>query len=253
MEPPPRIPFLGLDFDPLDVETAARAIVEQGRKLDPFVYVATPNVDHMVRLEKHPTLLRLYENAWLTLCDSKVLEALAKIDKLPLPAAPGADVVETLIRNHIDPAEPIAIIGGTAETIRTLRARYALTDIRWHDAPQGLRGDPDARAACIRFLKNNPAPFTFLAVGSPQQEMIGREALQMGGCVGVGVCCGASLDFLSGEQKRAPEWMRGMRMEWLHRLGSDPGRLGKRYLVEGPGIIGVWLRWKKAQKGAETE
>lgn len=248
MNLPPRLPFLGLDFDPLDVETAAAAIVEKGRRLEPFAYVTTPNVDHMVRLERHPTLKRLYDQAWLTLCDSRVLEGLAKIDKLPLPAAPGADIVETLFRNHIDPHDTISIVGGTAETIRTLRARYALADIRWHDAPLGLRGNPEARAACIAFMVHNPAPLTFLAVGSPQQEMIGREALAMGGCVGVGICCGASLAFLSGEQKRAPEWMRGARLEWLHRLAENPGRMGKRYLVEGPGIAGVWLRWRKANK-----
>lgn len=250
MNLPARIPFLGLDFDPLDVAGAAAAIVEKGRKLEAFAYVATPNVDHMVRLEKYPTLRRLYNQAWLTLCDSRVLEALAKIDKLPLPAAPGADVVEALFRHHIDPHETIAVVGGTAQTIRTLRARYALSDIRWYDAPHGLRTNPEARAACIAFMANNPAPFTFLAVGSPQQEMIGREAVAAGTCRGVGICCGASLDFLSGEQKRAPEWMRGARLEWLHRLAENPGRLGKRYLVEGPGIAGVWMRWRKTNKKA---
>lgn len=249
MTRPAPIPFLGLHFDPLTLEQAADAIVARAKNDEPLAYVTTPNVDHIVRIENEPKLKALYDQAWLNLCDSRVLEQLAKIDKLPIPAAPGADLVELLLRSHIDPHEPIAVVGGTGETVRALRARYALADIRWYDAPHGLRNNPEARAACVDFLAHNPTAYTFLAVGSPQQEMIAREAEQSGRCVGVALCCGASLDFLSGEQKRAPEWMRGARLEWLHRLGSSPKRMGKRYLVEGPGIIGVWMRWRKAVKG----
>ena len=87
------------------------------------------------------------------------------------PAYPGDEDLERRIRHlirwnaalrrHIDPHEPIAVIGGTAETIRALRARFALADIRWHDAPKGLRTNPEARAACIEFLVHNPALYIF--------------------------------------------------------------------------------------------
>ncbi len=35
---------------------------------------------------------------------------------------------------------------------------------------------------------------------------------------------GGLLDFLAGVQKRAPSWVRTMKMEWLYRLISDPER-----------------------------
>ena len=31
-----------------------------------------------------------------------------------------------------------------------------------------------------------------------------------------------------------PRWVQRMGFEWLHRLVQEPGRLGRRYLVEGP-------------------
>jgi N-acetylglucosaminyldiphosphoundecaprenol N-acetyl-beta-D-mannosaminyltransferase len=36
--------------------------------------------------------------------------------------------------------------------------------------------------------------------------------------------------------------MQRMRLEWLFRLMSQPGRLWRRYLIEGPRILGIWLR-----------
>ena len=71
------------------------------------------------------------------------------------------------------------------------------------------------------------------------------EAFRLGSAKGIGLCCGASLDFLSGKTDRAPEWMRRTRLEWLHRLASEPGRLGRRYLIEGPAIFRIWQRARR--------
>ncbi len=42
---------------------------------------------------------------------------------------------------------------------------------------------------------------------------------------------GAAFDFHAGTVARAPNWMREHGLEWLHRLYSEPGRLGRRYLT----------------------
>lgn len=41
---------------------------------------------------------------------------------------------------------------------------------------------------------------------------------------------GALFDILSGKRKRPPKWMQGIGLEWLYRLGQEPGRLWKRYI-----------------------
>jgi exopolysaccharide biosynthesis WecB/TagA/CpsF family protein len=136
------------------------------------------------------------------------------------------------------------VIGGTQRLVDRLRRQFETLDIRWLDAPARLRDDPAARAACVQFIRENPAPFVFLAVGSPQQELIAHEARRAGDCTGVAVCCGAALELLTGMTARAPQWMRDHRLEWLSRLAAEPGRLWKRYLVDGPRIFLVWHRWR---------
>jgi exopolysaccharide biosynthesis WecB/TagA/CpsF family protein len=236
--------FLGLGFHPMATDEAARCIAAQGRLPAPFAYVVTPNVDHVVRLELRPDLRPLYARAWLTLNDSRILELFAGFTRLKLPAAPGSDVVEALFARHIGAHDPVTVIGGSADTIQALRQRYRLSDIRWFDAPHGLKDDAAARAACVDFIVANPSPFVFLAVGSPQQEMIAAECAVRGTATGVGLCCGASLEFLSGETARAPRWVRAARLESLHRLAADPVRLWRRYLVDGPRILLIWMKWR---------
>lgn len=239
-----RLPFLGLDFDPLTVDEAATAMAWRARKLAPFAYVTTPNVDHMVRLDRQPRLRAVYQGAWLNVCDSRIIEALAEASYITLPAAPGSDIVERLFVQHIKPHERVVVIGGSQAVIDALRKKFGLRDLRWFDAPMDLRQDAVARARCVAFIRENPAPFVFLAVGAPQQEMIALEAMLSGQCAGVAICCGAALEFLSGQTSRAPEWMRMRRLEWLHRLASEPGRLWHRYLVDGPHIFMIWQRWR---------
>lgn len=247
-----RLSFLDLDFDPLDAPMAARAIADRARRGEPFAYVATPNVDHMVRLEKQPELRALYDHAWLSLCDSRILEVFARASKLALPCAPGADIVEMLFYGHIRQDDAVLIVGGSRKLADKLRMDFGLRDLRWFDAPHGLRTNATARAACVDFIRRNPARYIFLAVGSPQQEMIAQEARDAG-CVGVAICCGAALEFLSGETRRAPAWMRQARLEWLHRLGSEPGRLWRRYIVDGPRIFSIWRRWQVAQRRSSVK
>lgn len=245
------IPFLGLQFTPASCEEALALVAAQVDARAPFVYVVTPNVDHVVALS-HDVERRapLYGDAWLTLNDSRILELLAKWSKIDLPACAGADITAVLFEKTIDPQEPITIIGGTEAVIEGLQARFGLTQLHWHESVMGLADNPAARARAAAFIAAHASRFVFLAVGAPQQEMVAKAALDRGDCTGVGLCVGASLEFLSGVRKRAPLWMRNARLEWAFRLGQEPGRMWRRHLVEGPAIFALWLKWRGAQRAA---
>ena len=243
------ISFLGLEFQPMPVADVVAELVAMAgaREASPFEYLVTPNVDHMIRLENEPNLRPLYDGAGLLVNDSRILEMLAGRDGLEFPASPGADIVEALFTGEIKADEPVTVIGSTDQDVAKVAARFGLTNLHRHDVPMGLRQKPEAVAAASVFMAAHPARFHFLCVGSPQQEMVALAAKELGTVTGVGLCCGASLDFLSGSTARAPEWMRKARLEWLHRMFSEPGRLAKRYLVDGPKIFNIWRRWRKAR------
>ncbi len=238
--------FANAAFDRLAADAARRAVAQRQAEA-PFAYVVTPNVDHLVRLDREPGLAALYADAWLSVCDSRVLELLAAWSGDAAPAVPGADLVEALFEDDVDPTEPVVIVGGSQEVVARVTARYGLHDVRWHAPPMGLRDNPQAIAQAAAFVAENPARFTFLCVGSPQQELLAKAIHDRGDARGVGICCGASLDFLAGVTARAPVWMRRARLEWLHRLVSQPRRLAKRYVVDGPQVFALWLRWRRTQ------
>jgi exopolysaccharide biosynthesis WecB/TagA/CpsF family protein len=239
--------FLNSAFDKIGLDIALRRISE--RPADkPFAFVVTPNVDHLVRLEKDTVLARLYAQAWLTVCDSRILELIGRLSGEKIDVAPGSDLTAKLFDQVIDPAEPITVIGGDKGVIDAVVRRYGLTDVRWHEPPMGLRHKPEALAECARFVAENPSRFTFICVGSPQQEMVAEACLDRGDCTGIGLCVGASLDFLGGKAERAPRWMQSARLEWLHRLAQEPQRMWRRYLVDGPKVALLWLSWRKTQR-----
>ena len=238
--------FLNSAFDKIGMDIAVRRVAERPAQ-QPFAYVVTPNVDHLVRLETDTVLARLYAQAWLTVCDSRVLELLGRASGEKIEITPGSDLTQHLFENEIDPDDAINVVGCSSDVIEAVRERYGLTNLRWHEPPMGLRNKPEAIAECAEFVADNPARFTFLCIGSPQQELVAEACLDRGDCTGLGLCVGASLDFLGGKADRAPKWMQTARLEWLHRLMLEPKRMWRRYLVDGPKVFLLWRRWQRTQ------
>lgn len=237
--------FLGLQFNLLD-QSQTIAIVRDLAERRPFTYVATPNVDHMVRLHRERDDRRLwsaYENAALLLCDSRILKRLADLSGLDLDLVTGSDLTARLL----DPSSELqsaAVIGGGEVLMRDLRARYPAVTWHWHEPPLGVLRNPDAQRDIVEFVEGCPAGLFFFAIGSPQSEVVCQLVAERGKARGVGLCVGASLEFLTGAKTRAPLWMQRAGLEWLFRLASEPARLWRRYLIEGPQIFLIWWRWR---------
>jgi exopolysaccharide biosynthesis WecB/TagA/CpsF family protein len=255
--PTDRQEFLGLRFDALSSEEVlARlsAMTPQSR----YGYVVTPNVDHMVRLdegaEAGSALRPVYEDADLCLCDSRVLRLLARMRGVHLPVVPGSELTALVLDQIVQPGDQVAIVGGDEQLLAAIGARYPGVDFVQHRPPMGLRDNPAARRAAAQFIAQSGARFTFIAVGSPQQELIAAEARQIPGAAGMALCVGAGLDFLTGRQKRAPRLAQRLGLEWAHRLLSNPRRMWRRYLLEGPRIFLLAYRWPgPASEGAAVK
>jgi exopolysaccharide biosynthesis WecB/TagA/CpsF family protein len=207
-----------------------------------FAYVVTPNVDHVVSLHASGSgAKRYYDEAWLSLCDSALLSIMARMVGTCLPLVPGSDLVESVFA-RVDPSDRVVVIGCEPSDVEALRRRYGLTRIAHYNPPMGFIEDPAEVRAGVDFVVAHPARFVFLAVGSPQQEILANRLRHCGQARGLGLCVGSALRFLSGAERRAPRILRGSGFEWLFRLAQDPRRLWRRYLVRDPVIFSIAAR-----------
>jgi exopolysaccharide biosynthesis WecB/TagA/CpsF family protein len=241
-----RIPFLDVGFDTLALEELVERLAQITGE-DRFGYVVTPNVDHIVRLHNGSAaaalLAPIYAAADYCLCDSRVLARLARLCGINLPVIPGSDLTETIFARVLRDGDRVAVVGGNEELLDALQMQFPNVEFVQHVPPMGLAKDAAARRRAASFIARQKARFTFICVGSPQQEMIAAEAARLRGSRGLALCVGASLEFIAGHELRAPLLVRRIGIEWAHRLVMNPRRMWKRYLVEGPRIFALTYSW----------
>ena len=238
--------LLGLEFADFTLEDAARWVLDRPAQA-PFDYVVTPNADHLVRLHRRPELMPLYRDAALCCLDSRVVAAAAGILGLAAPpVVTGSDLVAAVLR-LVPPGEAITVVGMRRSSLHALIVRTDMAPPAHYDPPFGFDQDSAAMQQAIEFVVAHPARLVLLAVGSPRQEGLAAAIKATGRAVGLGLCIGAGLDFMSGAARRAPAWMRGAGLEWAHRLARDPRRLARRYLWDDPPVFAMLLqeRWRR--------
>jgi N-acetylglucosaminyldiphosphoundecaprenol N-acetyl-beta-D-mannosaminyltransferase len=208
-----------------------------------FSYIVTPNVNHVVRLEEDADLRRAYTNASHRICDSQVLKGLMTLLRIPVPEViPGSDLTGDLMRIAEAKAWRVTVIGSGASEMRKMHQLYPNVTFFHHNPPMGFFDRPQDVQACVDFVIRHPAELVVLAVGCPRQEILGRLIRADGRARGVGLCVGASIDFLSGKVRRAPRWMQRMSLEWLHRMCTEPRRLVKRYARDAVRLVPILYR-----------
>ncbi|HEX4411833.1 MAG TPA: WecB/TagA/CpsF family glycosyltransferase [Xanthobacteraceae bacterium] len=253
MAPPvPHIDFLNLRFALVSSAEVLNLIVTQSGA--PYRYVVTPNAYDVVSVNEAPERLQpIYRKAWLSVCDSRIVRALARLEGRTLPLVTGSDLVAALLDTLNSGTEETAakrllIVGPTQQTALTLCARYPRLNFEVLPAPAGLSHNADARLAVARACLNRQWDIALFCVGFPAQALIAQQLDELGCQSGVALCVGAAIDFLTGAQTRAPAWIQRLGLEWAYRLVSQPGRLWRRYLVESPRIAWIFIRAQFARR-----
>jgi exopolysaccharide biosynthesis WecB/TagA/CpsF family protein len=205
-----------------------------------FAYVVTPNVDHLIRYWDDAQFRLLYAQAGYVLLDSRMLaHILALARRLRVPVCTGSDLTVRLMA-LIAPSDTVVLVGGSERQAGAIAQRYGMRNLRHYDPPMGFIRDPAAVEAVLRFIEaHSPFRFCFLCVGSPQQEVLACALKQRGIARGLALCVGASVNFLTGAEQRAPRWLQWLGLEWSYRLMRNPRRLAWRYLIRGPRIFGL--------------
>ena len=94
---------------------------------------------------------------------------------------------------------------------------------------------PEEDAAAVAHINASGAGTVWVSLGCPKQERWMAEHRGRVNAVMIGV--GAAFDYHAGTISRAPKWMQGAGLEWLHRLASEPRRLWRRYLTTNTAFI----------------
>jgi N-acetylglucosaminyldiphosphoundecaprenol N-acetyl-beta-D-mannosaminyltransferase len=242
--PPPRLLIGGAPVDPCTFREAVARIVERASSGLPPAYVVTPNAHHVSLLRDSEAFRRVYDGAWLSLADGMPLVWASRILGSPVPEkVSGSDLFPALCKAIAGTQLRVFLLGGlpgSAEgAARVLESRYpGLRITGSHCPPYGFEHDPVEGPRAIAAVREAAPHLLFVALGAPKQELWmhdNRERLGVPVSIGVG----GSFEFVAGMVRRAPKWMRRSGLEWLFRLGMEPRRLWKRYLVTNTRFLGI--------------
>ena len=146
----------------------------------------------------------------------------------------------------------VFLYGGATEHVvasleQRLCRRIPNLEVAGHFSPpfRELTEEEDDRL--IEMIEESGAGLVFIGLGCPKQDWFAyhhRDRLRA-----VQVCVGAAFDFHAGRKKMAPRWMQQFGLEWVYRLGQEPRRLWRRYLVTNTAFVaGVSAQWWRQGK-----
>lgn len=243
------VAFLGVRFATLGLDEARQWVVD-ALNAPRFRYVVTPNVDHVVHMRNGDPAWRAAfaaaeAEADLCLNDSRILQKLARRSGIDLSLVPGSDLTRILLDTGLPGGTRVALIGGSDAEAAWLRTRLPQSAVLHFEPPMGVLRSTAAQQAIVDFVEAEHPQLTLFAIGAPQSEIVAHQLQQRGRTGGVALCIGASIEFLTGSKRRAPRVMQQLGLEWAFRLASEPRRLWRRYLIEGPPIFAIWWRWQR--------
>lgn len=132
------------------------------------------------------------------------------------------------------------LYGGTPETLERLRRRleerYPGILIVGSESPPFHPLTDEEVAESVRGMQEAGTQALWVGLGAPKQDLVAYRLRRLHAAPVI-LCVGAAFDFVAGTMARAPMWMQRTGLEWVHRLGSEPGRLWKRYLIGNPRFV----------------
>ena len=238
----------------LNIDVLATTQNELLGRLDYGVLV-TPNLDHLIKLQKDKEFYESYRKAEWVVCDSRILYFLSKLLKRSFPEAiPGSSFFTAFYEYHRDdPNCKIFLLGareGIAQkALEKINERVGKSIIVGAHSPSfGFEKHEDECEEIVRIVNESGANVVLVGVGAPKQEKWIMKWKEKMPSVDLWMALGATIDFEAGTLQRAPLIYRKLGLEWLYRFFKEPKRLFKRYFVDdmkffwyfGKQLLGVY-------------
>lgn len=247
-----RIKFMNTEIDNLTIDEALKRIDELILE-NKNAYVVTPNVDHIVRLERDGELKEVYRHADLILTDGKPLVWISKLYGKPIKEKiSGSDLFPRLCALAAKKGYKMFFLGAAegvaAKAAENLTKRFeGLQVVGTYSPPFAFEKDKAERAKIVKMIKDVSPHILIVGLGCPKQELFILHNKDVLG-VPLSLGLGASLDFEAGKIKRAPAWMSEHGLEWFYRFLKEPKRMFKRYFIDDVKILGLVWKYRKGTR-----
>lgn len=145
----------------------------------------------------------------------------------------GPDLMWKYCAHSVSTGEAMFLYGASPDTLQLLQVRlreeFPGINIAGAYSPPFRALDEAESEQVVAMINNSGASIVWVSLGCPKQEK--WMALQRDRVRAVMIGVGAGFDYHAQTIRRAPLWMQHNGLEWLYRLGSEPRRLWRRYLV----------------------
>jgi len=253
------IDMFDLLFQACSLNQAAELIVQDGIDRRKGL-VVTPNVDHLVKLQKDPLMKEIFHAAKYRFADGMPLVWFSKMFMHPslTERVTGADLLPAVAALAAEKKVKIFLLGGNpgvaimaADQLTKKNPELEVAGV--YCPPFGFEFDKEESLHIVDIINASGADILFIGVGAPKQEKWAYQyldQLQVGPILGVG----AALDFTAGTIHRSPRILQKMGAEWLYRLLHDPKRLWRRYLLEDTRFLSLAFKeWRKLKRKQRDE
>jgi len=250
---------LGVLVDAVDYEAATERIVEaaQQRKGMAITALAVHGVMTGVEDAEHNSRLNSFD--LVTPDGQPVRWALNWLHGAGLSdRVYGPELTIRVLARCAEDGLPVYLYGSTRETldqlVPALEAR--LPGLRVVGAePSGFRlAEPEDPERIAHRIRNSGARVVLVGLGCPRQEQF-THAMRPH-FDGPLLAVGAAFDYHAGGLRIPPAWMQRRGLEWLWRLGLEPRRLWRRYLLLNPAyaarLIAQRLGWRHQRPAPST-
>ncbi|TDH61093.1 glycosyltransferase [Dankookia rubra] len=239
------VSVLGCGIDPMRQQEVLDWCLETARSSARARIVLTANASHLVAMQDDPALREAAQAADLVTADGMSLVWAGRMlgGEIPERVA-GIDLLDGLLRCAPKEGLRIFLLGAKPPVLERFvarcRASYpGIEIVGWRDGYFTAAQHQDV----VRQISEARADMLFLGMPSPFKDIWcerHRNALGVKLIMGVG----GAFDVLAGEVRRAPRWMQTAGLEWAWRLGLEPRRLWKRYLIGNSRFL--WLLAKQS-------